>query len=420
MPVAHRPFAVAEVAIAMSLTIGCCWLIRPMDPLLLSFDFPWIWMFATVFALRYGALLGMAAGLSILGAWLILYQAAPENDFPVMVFAGGFVQLLIAGHFADIWHSRRRRCQAEKEYLQQRLTSLTNNHYLLRVSHDRLEKEAFFGASTLRESLNDIRRLCSGDIDGKTLPGAQTLLQFLADACKITNASIYAVGPEGPSRSPLASIGVSDDLDVHNPLLRQCLQTGELSHIGDGRITQNAYLVCVPITSTSGRLLGVMVVRDMVFEALNAANLQFLLALLAYYGGVLDDRRTVMEILSDHPTCPHHFATELGRLGHLARSDASLPSYMAAIQIHDQSSCWDLDAHIQCAEREGASVWRRETAHTVTFIVLHPIVADPESLKTQWEASLADIGGRCEVLPVNPAVTDLGLGDVLSGLINNG
>src|SRR5690606_40265836 len=132
-------------------------------------------------------------------------------------------------------------------------------------------------------SLNEIRRICSGDVDGKTLPGAQALLQFLADACQITSASIHTFGPEGPSRSPLASIGASHDLDVQNPLLRQCIQTRELSHIGDGPAILNVYLVCVPVSSTSGRLLGVMVVRDMVFEALNASNLQFLLALLAYY-----------------------------------------------------------------------------------------------------------------------------------------
>ena len=58
-----RPVAVIEVVGYMGAAIGVFYLINPQDPLLLLLSYPWIWLVATALALRYGALMGVLAGL---------------------------------------------------------------------------------------------------------------------------------------------------------------------------------------------------------------------------------------------------------------------------------------------------------------------------------------------------------------------
>ncbi|HBD33431.1 MAG TPA: sugar ABC transporter, partial [Cupriavidus sp.] len=61
------------------------------------------------------------------------------------------------GQFGDVWNTRLARARAVNRYLDERLAALTKNHYLLRISHARLENDLLARPTTLRDTLSQLR-----------------------------------------------------------------------------------------------------------------------------------------------------------------------------------------------------------------------------------------------------------------------
>ena len=316
-PAATRPVAAIEVIIGMIVVIGIFYLIRPADPLLLDIDFPWIWLAAAIFALRYGALLGVLAGLCIFAGWILFYSQGGNGEFPAMFFVGGLTELVVAGHFCDVWANRANRLQSVNGYLNDRLVSITNNHYLLRISHERLERDLLSKPSTLRDAIGYLRGLSVLNAASAELPNAQAMLEFAASSCQIGIASIFPVWRDGFASNALAFVGERFELDADDPLLRECMEKRALVHLRQLDALQSAYLACVPIIAASGQMTGVLVVRRMPFLSLNFDNLQLLLVLLNYYADGIEQQALVAPVQEVAPKCPYDFALELGRLSHM-------------------------------------------------------------------------------------------------------
>jgi hypothetical protein len=106
-----------------------------------------------------------------------------------MFFMGGLLLVLVAGQFGDVWNTRLARARAVNRYLDERLAALTKNHYLLRISHARLENDLLARPTTLRDTLSQLRAVALQDAmnGGNTGPlaGAQPMLQVVAQACQV-------------------------------------------------------------------------------------------------------------------------------------------------------------------------------------------------------------------------------------------
>jgi hypothetical protein len=321
----------AEVIIGMAAVIGICYIVRPSDPLLLDLGFPWIWLAATVFALRYGVLWGGGAGLCIVAAWYVFYGDGRWVELPMMFMAGGFVQVIVAGHFYDMLAQRISRLREVNRYLDGRLVSLTHNHYLLRVSHERLERDLLLKPSTLRDSVRYLRGLSSSDAQGDFLPNAQSVLEFAASSCQIEVGSIFPGNEEGFSRWSVASVGERFELDVDDPLVSECFEKHALVHLRQIDTQESAYLACVPLIAESGKLRGVLVIRRMPFLSLNLDNLQLLLVLFDYYTDGVEQNTLIAAVQQAVPECPFEFALELGRLGRMRQISGVCSSLVALV-----------------------------------------------------------------------------------------
>lgn len=237
-PVTRLRAAWAEAACVTLAALALAWLGNRGDPLLLHSGFPWLWFAPTLIALRYGVAPGLGSSLLIALVWLAAYPA--DAPWPAPFFVGGSVLVILAGHFADTWNARAAHANAVNGYLDERLAALTGSHYLLRLSHERLERDLLARPATLRDSIGELRRLAAGDLaetqdivrlrdgsgiarerDGASLktaaahelPGAAQLLEFVARACQIEVAALYPVRdgrlacdpPTAPA--PLAAVG---------------------------------------------------------------------------------------------------------------------------------------------------------------------------------------------------------------------
>ncbi|WP_374625668.1 PelD GGDEF domain-containing protein [Pandoraea sp.] len=375
-PAVTRPVAVFEVITGMALAVAIAWLLRPGDPLLIGLGFPWIWLVALVMALRYGALLGVVAGLVLAGVWYGLYGRLGE-PFPATFFVGGFTMIVIGGHFCDIWGNRATRARGINTYLNDRLVAITNNHYLLRVSHERLERDLLTKPSTMRDAIMRLRELTVSDevsAASEQLPNAQPMLEFAALTCQIEVASVYPVRRGHLVPTAVASVGEAFAPEEGDPLVQTCLREGTLSHVRDDVSVgeASAYIVCAPLTDTDGNINGLLIVRRMSFLALNHDNLQLLLVLLAYYADGVAQQGVVASVRREVPSVPYDFALELGRLSRMKRQ-SGIQSSLVALVFPRGASGDSLFEQTVRSRRALDALWIQSTPRQQIAIALMPI-----------------------------------------------
>lgn len=382
---------------AAALALGLLW--APQDPLQTQgTGFPWPWLAPVILALRYGPLPGLGAALVLLAGWLAL-NSGHYDQFPKMYFLGGLVLVMLVGEFASLWHTRTRRAETLQAYLDQRLEHLVRQHYLLRLSHDRLEQELIGRPMSMRDALLALRDAGQGN----NPHAPDVLLRLLAQYCQLEAAALYPLADDRPGTSALASLGGVGDLDAADPLVVQALGCHKLCHVSQALASQQTsrYLVAAPLRDLAGSLYGLLVVEDMPFFALQEENLQTLNLLLGYYTDGLSMHALAAPIVAQFPDCPPTFAFELQRLGHIHRQ-TQVPSIVVVLECLERAIALDLPQQIQRLKREMDEIWCLEAPQRTTLAVLMPLgdhaTAEGYIARLQgWaaqqgHASLADAG----------------------------
>jgi hypothetical protein len=366
-----RKSAILEVLIGMVVALALAYMLQPSDPLLIESPYPWLWLLATIFALRYGALLGVLAGLCIMAAGWLLYDPA-QYSVPTLLFAGGMIQLVVAGHCSDLWIGRLRRLNDANDYLDDRLSSLITNHYLLRVSHEHMEREMLGRPVTLRDAVAQLREAARANEDTHDFPGAQPLLEYAATVCRVDQAAIFRVTEGDVDPTALASVGADFVLELYDPLLVACLESRQLTHLRSPDSENSAYIACVPIIANEIGLIAVLVVRGMPFLALNTDNLQLLRTLSNYYVDGLSQTTLVKGIHQHVPACPEEFALELGRVARM-KNEAGIPSTLMSFEFPPDAPFKFAIDFLRSERRTLDLVWAYATDQALIVFVLLPL-----------------------------------------------
>jgi polysaccharide biosynthesis protein PelD len=381
----RRAWAMLETLVASVAAVALCAAFAPHDPLLIDSGFGWIWLVPVLIALRYGSIVGSVSGLVLLAAWYWLY---PVRDgvhlLPVGFFFGGFVLTLLCGQFGDIWITRLREARIANDYLAERLSILTRNQFMLRLSHERLEQDLMSRPATLRDSLVRLRALAltqdplaqqQGEI---ALRGAQPFLDTAAQACQFDSARVYAWRDGKPLGEPAASVGTPFELDHTDPLLLEALEARTLAHIGSAaqqQAAQSAYVACVPLVDAQQQMIGLLVVKSMPFLALNNDNLQFLLVLCHFYADGVRHADVTRDVLRAFPSCPYEFALDYARLVHLARASRVKSSLVALVFNNDANSqTWF--QHVLRTRRALDAQWAIRDERQQAMLTLMPLSGD--------------------------------------------
>ncbi len=323
--------AIAELGGLMLLALLLARWLQPDDPFLLRQPFPWMWLLPLLLSLRYGTLAAFGATAIMVLGWFLLTHAAP---FPATFFLGGLIACLLAGEFSDVWTTRLRRVAEVNAYLGERLDSLTRRHYLLRLSHERLEQELLVKPMSLRDALLRLRRLVVNDASKGPLPHAQDFLHLLSQSCQLEVACLHALQDGRPQAQALASIGETSAFAEDDLLLRYALEHNTLAHVQtEGLQAESSrYLVAAPLISSAGDVVGLLVVERLPFLSLNEETLRFLAVLLGYYADAVTLGPDVRALQALVPSCPQLFAGELARL-HRIRMETGIQSTLTALVV---------------------------------------------------------------------------------------
>ncbi|MGB6055431.1 MAG: PelD GGDEF domain-containing protein, partial [Burkholderiaceae bacterium] len=369
------------------------------DPFGLRLQFPWLWIMPALLAMRYGTGIGVVAVALLILAWVGLPRAGMADgmlpNFPKVYFLGGLVLVLVCGQFADIWNARSRRLRAINAYLDERLNTLTKNHFLLRLSHERLEQDLLAKPLTLRETLVRLRGLTGTAGTGEALPGAREFLQLLGQSCQLEIAAVHAFDHAGrPMPQPAAQLGLPAPLDADDPLYRFALAENMLAHVQTESVAVEArdasrYLICAPLQPSSGATLGMLVVEKLPFFALNHDTLQLLSVLAGYYSDGIRMSELTAAIRRRLPACPPELALDITRL-HRIRASAGIETSLVALVVENEDAALGMFEQLKRLKRGVDLSWELAGPDRSALITLLPLAgsAAVEGYLLRIEAAL--------------------------------
>ncbi|WP_439862370.1 PelD GGDEF domain-containing protein [Pseudomonas sp. MBLB4136] len=308
MESAHKDFTLAprassrvswlETLLLSALAIGLGFWLSPEDPLMVEAAFPWVIMAPLLLGMRYGFMNGLAsAAMLVLALFLCrAYGEALYQDMPASFIVGVLISGMLVGEFRDIWERRLERLDLANDYRQLRLDEFTRAHYILRISHDRLEQRVAGTDQSLRSSLlglrSQLRALPRGDDALVALAGS--ILSLLAMYGSFRVAGLYRVGARGRiDAEALSSIGEVSALRHDDLLVRLCLKRGELVSVREALLERgehrqhSLYQACIPLVDTEGRVLAILAVEQMPFFAFNERTLSLLMILAGHIADLL-------------------------------------------------------------------------------------------------------------------------------------
>ncbi|MDD3353221.1 PelD GGDEF domain-containing protein [Zoogloea sp.] len=374
------PAAVAEILLVPLLGVALCLWVNPNDPFFTRGPFPWVALGPVVVALRYGAVAGIGSALVVLAGWFGLARAElVDPRIPQDEFLGNLVLIMICGEFSSLWGNRVRRAEVLQHYVAGRLDHLTHQHYLLRLSHDRLEQDLISRPVSMRDALLNLRRATSlPPVRAGALPAGDELLRLLSQYCQIETAALVCIQEGQLAPEPDHILGHSVELDRTDPLILYALEREALSHVALEEVEQRGrtrYLVAVPLKDAAQRLHGMLVIERMPFFALHEESLQMLNLLVGYYADSLNLTRIAEPVLQAVPSCPPAFAGELMRLWHI-RQDSGVRSALVALEFRRLSGFEDLPQQIARLQRGLDAVWACEGEQDRLLITLMPLAGE--------------------------------------------
>lgn len=385
-------WAVLEAGLICAAALACGLWLDPADPFGRNAQFPWLWLAPALLAMRYGTSIGIIATLMLLVAWfglidLRLQDVDPVRSFPDRFFLGGLTLVLICGQFSDVWNARSRRLRAVNAYLDERLNTLTKNHFLLRLSHERLEQDLLAKPLTLRETLQRLRgeadaaAAAAGLASDGRLAGVDEFIRLLGQSCQLEIAAVHALDAHGlPLPAPHAVLGAPGALALDDPLLRYSVEQGSLAHVqADGapqRLRDGSrYLICAPLMPSRGPAVGLLVVEKLPFFALNDDLLKLLSVLIGYYADGLQAASVSGDVMAMVPGCPPALALDLVRL-HRIRSEVGIESALVALVFERSDVALDIYEQVRRTRRGVDLAWELSSPGHKAILTLLPLAGE--------------------------------------------
>lgn len=370
--------ALAETLAVPVLALALAFWLNPLDPFFQRAQFAWVWLGPVLVALRYGPVPGLVGSAIVFAAWFLFGELGVVlGELPKLYFLGWLITVMICGEFSSLWRGRVRRAESVQSYLEQRLEYLTHQHYLLRLSHDRLEQDLISRPVSMRDALVSLRALAAAPAEeGAMLPGADELLRLVAQYCQIERAALLSVDDDGRADGRMqAWLGSHFDIDATDPLIAFARERRGLAHVAlqDGvAVDGTRYLVVAPLTDMAGRTCALLVVDRMPFFALQEETLQMLNLLLGYYADGLSASALAAPLRARFADCPLDFAFELARMWRV-RTESGVGSALISLEFAPGESGLDLMLQIARVQRSLDVVWRVERPDGARLITLMPL-----------------------------------------------
>jgi len=158
------PIIVIESFVAALALFLIGFLFSKEDPLLLKGFFSPTLLVGLVFALYYGLVSSMLFLLIVAVTSFFLYSPPPYREllWHSLIF-------LVASEFHYYWQKRIKEAELEKDYLEEQVSILRREMFILKLSHDQLELNYVLRPYSLRRILEELKERLLKMEDEKSL-----------------------------------------------------------------------------------------------------------------------------------------------------------------------------------------------------------------------------------------------------------
>lgn len=257
----------------------------------LASGYLWVAALPIIYAARYGSGWGAFCALVAGAVWVQPFFALEGTVLQRTVMAIGTLCLtIVVGASSDRWRTRSNQSEAENAYLRHRLKEFSNDYHVLKVSHGHLEEFMAGQRLSLRSALQALTPVFTSSEEG--IEAGSELMAVFAQFCSVQVAGLYSMKNDTVvNTQAIATHGDMGELPIFDPLIRDALKERKLVSLRLDSVnidtTDETLLAVVPITDSSGRLHGILAVRDMHFMAFQQENLNVLALLGGYFGDLL-------------------------------------------------------------------------------------------------------------------------------------
>lgn len=354
--------AIPVVALALS------FLWHPQDPLFLDESFPWLWLAPTLVALRYGVTPGLLAVLILMTS--LHWISEPSGEW-LPAFTGLTILTLICGEYSDIWTSRRRRSEARTGILEERLTRLTDDLYVARISQERLEQNLIYKPISLRSALQELKQnaIISGGLFNKEL--GEQFLYLLNQTCGVQSAGIYI---KSDHHTPLeaAKIGNMGPFQPEDSVYSSAIERQESRSLVDFGPTQAAHYLAIYIfDDIQHHQQVILAVSDISFFSLDEDNIRVIGVIFRYFCNHNLAIEKSLDILLKWPDCPNNFAVELTILTELS-TQYQCKSMLLVYTLNPDEHSGTFSRYLCTLCRGIDIVWQYTTEKSVRILFLLP------------------------------------------------
>jgi hypothetical protein len=188
-----------------------------------------------------------------------------------------FIFLFIFSEFMYYWTKKIEKLEEENRYLKRRVEEVGSAYYLLKISHDELEKNYILKPFSIREVLREIKNLTHKAVE----ESYELFMTLLKNLFKLESARFYLKKDEEFVLKN--AIGENKDINLEDPLVKDALETYTISYVGNLHEKKSDYLAVIPIISLTRELRGLFVIEDMPFFSLTKDNLITISLFLTYF-----------------------------------------------------------------------------------------------------------------------------------------
>jgi hypothetical protein len=288
----RSPLALIEALVLTLILPAIGWLTDHNDPFFLNHHFSWIVAAPLLLGLRHGFAPALASAVVLDGliaaAWRTHF--VPMDRLPGETMIGLAALAMITGQFSDVWKRELVRLDGGFEVLRKQLGEVMRAHFLLELSHDRLEERMGKGTPNLRDALVAVHRAVAVRQGGTLADLSDALTEIFATYTMIEVGAVYRMDGDRVVPEPVAKIGRPAPFDPNDEQVKEALETKKLTFIRGGASIEAAssrtkLLAAVPFVDARRKLHGLLTVESIPLLAFEPRNLEA----LAILGGRFAD-----------------------------------------------------------------------------------------------------------------------------------
>lgn len=304
---------------------------RPADPFLFFSSYQVYIPFTVMLTLAGGT---GASLIALLFAGLMAkFYYTPYPYQPLLWTA---LITLTAGEFKIYWDRKIHMHSEERDYYREKLRDLTRNFILLKMSHERLEKNYILRPVSIRGSLEELRKL----LLNQECEACQSLLDFMSNFYGLESSALFvrrpAPGKAGGGRlrklfrdkagsawQQTAKTGLGAELDLKDPLIKLALSKREAAFFAMSQLKDEGnsrYIAVIPyFDSAEEEPQAILAITAIPFLQLNRDNLLTLALYLSFFMSEFVDTEQFAAAAAAFPNLDSAIFKELSRLQKMRR-----------------------------------------------------------------------------------------------------